>query len=273
MKTENQNNNFQELDRRVEQMLTPRFAPSVEEVQLPTSTRHNAHSVWLNALRIGSVAAAIVIGLFIIVSPTNKVEAKEPIELISEALQEFHEADSYRITFTAKVKPAPKNDNDYYRMASDGNKIKGQLILLKTDSNNGGIMRIEWASGVTQLYDGERYYEWEGTTQTDDKHCPFQTLKLFKLADLDFVLAEFRKDGLKINDERDGDKLQVIKDSPDYAIVGERLEGIFSKKSGKLVGGGYYEKKGNEWIPLIKLNKVEYGFPLTLEEITSRPKK
>ena len=32
MKTEDQNNNFQELDRRVEQLLSPRFAPSVEEI-------------------------------------------------------------------------------------------------------------------------------------------------------------------------------------------------------------------------------------------------
>lgn len=271
MKTENKDN-FQELDRRVEQLLTPRFAPSAEEIKL-SNPKRLTHHIWLNTLRISSIAAALIAGLFIIVGPTNKVEAKEPMELICEALQEFHEADSYRITFNAKVKSAPKDDNDYYRVASDGEEIKGQLILLKTDSNNGGIMRIEWASGVTQLYDGKRYYEWEGTTQTDDKHCSFQTLKLFKLADLESVIESFRKDGLKINDERNGDKLQVIKDSPDYALVGERLVGIFSKKSGKLVGGGYYEKKGNEWIPLIKLNKVEYGFPLTLEEITARPKK
>ena len=272
MKTNNQNNTFEQQNHSVEQLLTPRFTPSAKEISLP-KTHHKNRTIWLNALRIGSIAAALIAGLFIIVGPTNKVEAKEPMELICDALQEFHEADSYRITFNAKVKSAPKDDNDYYSVASDGEEIKGQLILLKTNSENGGIMRIEWASGVTQLYDGKRYYEWEGTTQTDDKYCPFQTLKLFKLADLESVIDSFRKDGLKINNERNGDKLQVIKDSPDYALVSERLVGIFSKKSGKLVGGGYYEKKGNEWIPLIKLDKVEYGFPLTLEEITARPKK
>lgn len=43
MRTEEQkNNNFQELDRRVEQMLTPRFAPSADEIILPRVSHTSA---------------------------------------------------------------------------------------------------------------------------------------------------------------------------------------------------------------------------------------
>ena len=273
MKTENNETRMDEINQKVELLLTPRFAPSAEGFQLQTKPRKLKRTLLINLARIGGVAAALIVGIFALVGPTNKVEAKEPMEVISEALKEFNKADSYRVTFTAKVKQARKNANDYYRIASDGKEIKGVLTILKTNSQNGGIMRIEWESGVTQLYDGERYYEWEGTTPTKDMQCHFQTLKVLHLADLEFVISEFRKDGLKINKENDGDKIQVIKDSPDYAMVGERMEGIFSQKSGKLIGGGYYEKKDNEWIPIIKLHNIEYGFPYTIEQITASPKR
>ena len=268
--------NNQELERRIEQLLTPRFAPAPDEIELPEikiPTNPSKRNIWTNIIRIGSVAAALIIGLFIIVGPSNKVEAKTPMEIVSDALQEFQQADTYRVKFTAKVVTARVDANDYYRVASDGKELNGTLTILKTNDENGGIMRIEWESGVTQIYDGNRYYEWEGTTQTDDKHCPFQTLKVIMLADLEFVKAEFRRDGLKINHDPNGDEIQVIKDSPDYALVGERMMGIFSKKSGKLVGGGYFEKHENEWKPIIKLTKVEYGFPLTVEQIMAKPKR
>ena len=71
MKTNEQNNNFQELDRRVEQILTPRFAPSAEEIKL----RKPKSSIWLNTIRLTGMAAAIIIGVYLII-PTNKIEAK-----------------------------------------------------------------------------------------------------------------------------------------------------------------------------------------------------
>ena len=130
-------------------------------------------------------------------------------------------------------------------------------------------MRIEWESGVTQLYDGERYYEWEGTTQTDNKQCQFQTLKLFALADLNTV-SNIMGGEIEFKDEPNGN-IRAILDSPDYARERVRIEGIFSKKSGKLIGGGSYTQSEKEWIPFVKLSKVEYGFPLTTEEITTKP--
>ena len=80
MRTEEQkNNNIQELDSRVEQLLTPRFAPSADDIILPDvshSTAKKSRSLWINIARIGGIAAALVIGIFIIISPNNTATAK-----------------------------------------------------------------------------------------------------------------------------------------------------------------------------------------------------
>lgn len=72
MRTEQNNQN---LDQRVEQLLTPRFAPSAEEIKL-SKPKRPARRIWLNVLRFGAVAAAIVVGIFILVDPNNTATAK-----------------------------------------------------------------------------------------------------------------------------------------------------------------------------------------------------
>ena len=44
MKTNNQNNAFEELNHRVEQLLTPRFTPSAEDIRLP-KTQHKSRTL------------------------------------------------------------------------------------------------------------------------------------------------------------------------------------------------------------------------------------
>lgn len=264
MRTE-QNN--QDLDHRVEQLLTPRFAPSAEELKL-SKPKRPARRIWLNTLRIGSVAAVVIIGIFVISGPINKAEAKAPIDIINEALQEVQNAESLRVKFTAKVKPAPVNDNDYYRIEPDGENVQGTMTLLKT--NEQVIMRIEWESGVTQLYDGKRYYEWEGTKKIEDKECKIDNFKFLALADLEMAKMSLGGD-IEIKEESDN-KIRAYMDSPDYARVKERIEGIFSKKSGKLVGGALYEMKENERVVIVKLLNVDYGFAISVDEISATPK-
>ena len=41
MKTNNQNNTFEQQNHRVEQLLTPRFTPSAEEISLPKNPNKN----------------------------------------------------------------------------------------------------------------------------------------------------------------------------------------------------------------------------------------
>ena len=68
MKTE------QNLDNRVEQLLSPQFTPSADEIKL-SKPKHSTRRIWLNALRIGSVAAALVVGLYIFIEPNSTANA------------------------------------------------------------------------------------------------------------------------------------------------------------------------------------------------------
>ena len=103
MKTNNQNNGFEELNSRVEQMLTPRFAPSAEEIRLP-KTQHKSRTIWLNTLRIGGVAAALAIGIFFIVGPYNTVTANGSI-MVEEIVQAI---DAHDNTSSAQPDTEPK---------------------------------------------------------------------------------------------------------------------------------------------------------------------
>lgn len=74
METRNQNNDSQELDRRVEQLLTPRFAPSADEIRLQKPQR-KTRRIWLNAIHIGGIAAVLVIGICIFIKPNSTANA------------------------------------------------------------------------------------------------------------------------------------------------------------------------------------------------------
>ncbi len=80
MKTNNQNNTFEQQDHRIEQLLTPRFTPSAEEISLP-KTHHKNRTIWLNTLRIGGIAAVLAIGIFFIVGPYNTATANGSIKV------------------------------------------------------------------------------------------------------------------------------------------------------------------------------------------------
>ena len=92
MKTNNQNNTFEQQNHRVEQLLTPRFAPSAEEISLPKTNRKN-RTIWLNTLRIGGIAAVLAIGIFFIVGPYNTATANGSIK-VEEIAQDIEVSDN-----------------------------------------------------------------------------------------------------------------------------------------------------------------------------------
>lgn len=103
MKTNNQNNTFEQQNHRVEQLLTPRFAPSAEEISLP-KTSHKNRTIWLNTLRIGGIAAVLAIGIFFIVGPYNTATANCSIK-VEEIVQEIEAPDN---TSSAQPDTEPK---------------------------------------------------------------------------------------------------------------------------------------------------------------------
>ena len=192
MKTENKDY-FQELDRHVEQLLTPRFAPSATDIKLEAHTHSSSRTLWLNVLQFGSVAAALVIGMFILIGPTNKVVAKTPEDVIAEALTSLQTADTYRVDFQMNA----KENSDImqpYEIDPNGERISGTLTILKSEGKE--YMRIEWGNNIVQLFDGGQmcYKMWRNGELVCDMERSTINLKLLKLASLDDVKSQFGND-------------------------------------------------------------------------------
>ena len=276
MKTENNQNQL--TDWQVEQLLKPCFAPSADEIRLPkVPTHRNTRRLWINIARIGGVAAALIVGLFIIITPNNTAIAKTPEQIVIDALEKIVDVNSYRVYFTAKVKPAPTDVNDYYRIAKDGEDINGTLTFLKTEKNN-KIIRVEWENGVTQLYDGKNYYEWEGTRRTDKQHC--DSFHFLAISDIEKIRKIF-KNAFKqhtasatIDPNNDVIVISVNSnafiDSPN--LENTVISAIFSPSSGEFSEAGLYEKKSNR-IPIVKIHRAKSNISISKKEIMAAPNK
>ena len=269
MKTEEQNNNFHELDRRVEQLLTPRFAPSAEELKLPTP-RPRKSPIWLNMLRIGGVAAAIIVGLFIVMEPANEATAKTS-EVIAEALDALQNADAFSVDFRMKATINNNGDEtEYYKCDPNGEDIEGTLTLLKSGDRE--YMRIEWSSGIVQLFDegNMRYKMWQnGELKCDMERSSFN-FKLLKLASLSAAKAIIKTADASMNIEESGDNIIVKVVNEDSSV---ELGGVFSRQKDELLECGARARIGNdEWVKVLSA-KIEYNYPITVEQICAAPNK
>lgn len=269
MKTEQQNNNFQELDQRVEQLLTPQFAPSAEEIRLSTPPRGKS-PLWLNVLRIAGVAAVIVVGLLIVIEPTNEVVAKTN-EVIAEALAQLQSADTFRVEFGTKVVEDWDGDpTEPYTIAPDGEDMTGVLTILKSEGKE--YMRVEWGDEVVQLFDGGqmRYRMWRGGKLVCDEERTSFIFKLLKLASLGGAKAIIKTADVSMNIEESGDNILVKAVNEDSSV---ELGGVFSRQNGELLECGARMCIGNgEWIKVLSA-KIEYNYPITVEQICAAPNK
>ena len=269
MKTEDQNNNFQELDHRVEQLLTPRFSPLAEELRLPTP-HYRKSPIWLNMLRIGGVAAAIIVGLFIVIEPASEATAKTS-EVIAEALDVLQNSDAFSVDFRMKATINNNGDEtEYYKCDPNGEDIDGTLTLLKSEDKE--YMRIEWSSGIVQLFDegNMRYKMWQnGELKYDMEHSSF-VFKLLKLASLGGAKAIIQTADVAMNIEESGDNIIAKAVNEDKDV---ELEGVFSRTNGELLECGARMRIGNkEWIKVLSA-KIKYNYPITVEQITATPAK
>ena len=266
MRTEQNNQN---LDQRVEQLLTPRFAPSAEEIKLSKPKRH-ARRIWLNVLRLGAVAAAIVVGLFLMFEPTNEATAKTS-EVIAEALDALQNADAFSVDFRMKATINNNGDEtEYYKCDPNGKDIEGTLTLLNSSGKE--YMRIEWSSGIVQLFDEEnmRYKMWQaGELKYDMERSTF-VFKLLKLASLGGAKAIIKTADVAMNIEESGDNIIAKVVNEDSSV---ELGGIFSRTNGELLECGARMRLGNkEWIKVLSA-KIEYNYPISVEQITATPSK
>ena len=247
MRTEQNNQN---LDHCVEQLLTPHFAPSTEEIKLYKPKRP-ARRIWLNTLRFGAVAAAIVVGLFIMFEPTNEAIAKTNEEVIAEALAILRNSDAFRVDFRMKATINNNGDEtEYYKCDPNGKDIEGTLTLLNSSGKE--YMRIEWSSGIVQLFDegNMRYKMWQnGELKYDMERSTF-VFKLLKLASLGGAKAIMKMADVSMNIEESGDNILVKVVNEDSSV---ELGGVFSRKNEELFECGVKTRLGNgEWVKVCR---------------------
>jgi hypothetical protein len=267
MRTEQDNQN---LDYRVEQLLTPRFAPSAEEVKL-SKPKRPARRIWLNMLRLGAVAAAIVVGLFLMFEPANEAIAKTNEEVIAEALDVLQNSDAFSVDFRMKATINNNGDEtEYYKCDPNGKDIDGTLTLLKSGDKE--YMRIEWSSGIVQLFDegNMRYKMWQnGELKCDMERSSF-VFKLLKLASLGGAKAIIKTADVSMNIEESGDNIIAKAVNEDSSV---ELEGVFSRQNGELFECGARMRLGNdEWVEVLSA-KIKYNQPITVEQICAAPNK
>ena len=267
MRTEQDNQN---LDLRVEQLLTPRFAPSAEEFKL-SKPKRPARRIWLNVLRLGAVAAAIVVGLFLMFEPTNEAIAKTNEEVIAEALDVLQNSDAFSVDFRMKATINNNGDEtEYYKCDPNGEDIEGTLTLLKSGDRE--YMRIEWSSGIVQLFDEEnmRYRMWQNGELKHDMERSTFVFKLLKLASLGGAKAIMKMADVSMNIEESGDNILVKVVNEDSSV---ELGGVFSRKNEELFECGVKTRLGNgEWEKVLSA-KIEYNYPVTVEQICAAPNK
>lgn len=271
MKIEQQNNNFQELDRRIEQLLTPHFTPSTAGLKLPTLQKSPRSAIWINILRWGGVSAALIIGVFVLVGPTNEVVAKTPEEVITEALASLQATKGYRVNFRAYIVPNRNGDiSEPYKINPKGEEIEGVLTILKSEDKE--YMRIEWGSEVVQLFDSEqmRYKMWRNGVLVHDEKRSSIILKLLELTSLNEVKAIFGGDeDVQMQIDEGGDFISLrLKTKHGKSELG----GIFSRKQGQLLECGVrILNDAGEWEKVLSA-KIEYDYVVNKEQITSSPK-
>ena len=148
MKTNNNLDNSS--DNRVENLLTPRFAPTTSlSFKAPAPRRR---PLW-QAVRISAVAAMVAVAVVIGISGVQTSTAREVVE---QAMMRLAEADSFLVHFTANIAESKRTQDELYNVEFEGTPMQGTVEIRKEGSKV--KMAIKWQDEARsmELYDGER---------------------------------------------------------------------------------------------------------------------
>ena len=128
MKTNNNLDNFSDI--RVENLLTPRFAPATSlEFKAPAPRRH---PLW-RAVRIGAVAAMVAVAVVIGIGSVQTSTAREVVE---RAMTQLLESDNCLVQFTANVTENKRMQDELYDFDFEGTPTQGSVEIRKEGSYN-----------------------------------------------------------------------------------------------------------------------------------------
>ena len=245
MKTNNNLDNFS--DTRVENLLTPRFAPTTSlEFKAPAPRRR---SIW-QAIRISAVAAMVAVAIVIGISGVQTSTAREVVE---RAMTQLLESDSYLVHFTANVAESKRTQDELYNVEFEGTPMQGTVEIRKEGSKV--KMAIKWQDEARsmELYDGESYRRYQNgqlVLERPDKGVdltPFASLeKLKPYAAAMGMLLKFREEGDTIIVSDRSDKVEIV--------------ARFSKSEGRLLSA---ECKTPNNVTVLTVDQIDFDVPPT----------
>ncbi len=247
MKTNNNLDNFSDI--RVENLLTPRFAPASSlSFKAPAPRRH---PIW-QAVRISAVAAIVAVAVVIGISSVQTSTAREVVE---RAMTQLLESDSFLVQFTANV-TENKHSGELYDLDFDGTPTKGTVEIRKEGSKV--KMAIKWQdkARTMELYDGESYRRYQnGQLVLERPHggidlSPLATIdKLKEYALLTGILLKFREEGDMILVSTRGDKVGIV--------------ARFSKSEGRLLGAECSGLYNGQQVTVLTIDQIDFDVPPT----------
>lgn len=247
MKTNNNLDNLSDI--RVENLLSPRFAPTTSlEFKAPAPRRR---TLWQVA-RIGTVAAMVAV---VVVLGISGVQTSTARDVVEQAMTQLFESDSYLVRFTANVTES-KNSRELYDLDFDGTPMQGTVEIRKEESK--AKMTIKWQdkARTMELYDGESYLRYQnGQLVVEHPHggidlTTFATIdKLKEYALLTGILLKFREEGDMILVSTRGDKVGIV--------------ARFSKSEGRLLGAECSGLYNGQQVTVLTIDQIDLNVSLT----------
>ena len=246
MKTNNNLDNFS--DTRVENLLTPRFAPTTSlEFKAPAPRRR---SIW-QVIRISAVAAMVAVAVVIGISSVQSSTARDVVE---RAMTQLLESDNCLVQFTANVAKSKRTQDELYNLDFEGTPTQGTVEIRKEGSKV--KMAIKWQDKARsmELYDGESYRCYQNGQLVLERPdggidlTPLATIdKLKDYALLTGILLKFREEGDMILVSTSGDKVGIV--------------ARFSKSEGRLLGAECSGLYNGQQVTVLTVDRIDFDVP------------
>lgn len=246
MKTNNNLDNSS--DSRIENLLTPHFAPTTSlSFKAPAPRRR---PLW-RAVRISAVAAIVAV---VVVIGIRSVQTSTAREVVERAMTQLLESDNYLIQFTANVTENNLSQDELYNIDFVGTPMQGSVEIRKEESKV--KMAIKWQDEARsmELYDGESYRRYQNGQLVVER--PDEGIDLTPLATLDNLKEYALLTGILLKFREEGDMIYVSTRGDKIGIVAR-----FSKSEGRLLGAECSGLYNGQQVTVLTLNRIDFDVP------------
>ena len=246
MKTNNNLDNSS--DSRIENILTPHFAPTTSlSFKAPAPRRR---PLW-RAVRISAVATIVAV---VVVIGIRSVQTSTAREVVERAMTQLLESDNYLIQFTANVTENRLSQDELYNIDFVGTPMQGSVETRKEESKV--KMAIKWQDEASsmELYDGESYRRYQNGQLVVER--PDGGIDLTTLATLDNLKEHALLTGILLKFREEGDMIYVSTRGDKVGIVAR-----FSKSEGRLLGAECSGLYNGQQVTVLTVDRIDFDVP------------